>query len=118
MLPENTAAAKLLSLFLGERISPWDLDFSVGRRWVRQKELDRKNVLIQCWHNPEGETAYLTRFLSERLGQELGFWAGVCVRIAAAGQTVTPGGAMEILAVLGREEALRRLAVGIEKLGE
>lgn len=84
-LPENTAAAKLLSLFLGERISPWDLDFSVGRRWVRQKELDRKNVLIQCWHNPEGETAYLTRFLSERLGQELGFWAGVCVRIAAAG---------------------------------
>ena len=38
------------------------------------------------------------------------------VRIAAAGQTVTPGGAMEILAVLGREEALRRLAAGLEKL--
>ena len=39
------------------------------------------------------------------------------VRIAAAGQTVTPGGAMEILAVLGKEEALRRLHVGMEKLG-
>lgn len=39
------------------------------------------------------------------------------VRIAAAGQTVTPGGAMEILAVLGKEEALRRLTVGMEKLG-
>ena len=38
------------------------------------------------------------------------------VRIAAAGQTVTPGGAMEILAVLGREEALRRLVAGLEKL--
>ena len=38
------------------------------------------------------------------------------MRIAAAGQTVTPGGAMEILAVLGRDEALRRLAVGLEKL--
>ena len=38
------------------------------------------------------------------------------VRIASAGQTVTPGGAMEILAVLGREEALRRLAAGLEKL--
>ncbi len=39
------------------------------------------------------------------------------VRIAAAGQTVTPGGAMEILAVLGKEEALRRLNVGLAKIG-
>ncbi len=39
------------------------------------------------------------------------------VRIAAAGQTVTPGGAMEILAVLGKEEALRRLEIGLNKLG-
>ena len=38
------------------------------------------------------------------------------VRIAAAGTLVTPGGAMEILAVLGREEALRRLSAGLEKL--
>ena len=39
------------------------------------------------------------------------------VRIAAAGQTVTPGGAMEILAVLGKEEALRRLEIGLTKIG-
>ena len=38
------------------------------------------------------------------------------VRIAAAGTLVTPGGAMEILAVLGRDEALRRLQAGLEKL--
>ncbi len=38
------------------------------------------------------------------------------VRIAAAGVTVTPGGAMEILAILGKEEALRRLNIGLEKL--
>ena len=38
------------------------------------------------------------------------------VRIAAAGQTVTPGGAMEILAVLGKEEALRRLQLGLQKI--
>lgn len=37
------------------------------------------------------------------------------VRIAAAGQTVTPGGAMEILAILGREESLRRLELGLKK---
>ncbi|MDD7645799.1 MAG: glutamate--tRNA ligase, partial [Ruminococcus bromii] len=54
------------------------------------------------------------------LAQTLGVKNGTLlwpVRIAAAGQTVTPGGAMEILAVLGREEALRRLHVGLEKIG-
>ncbi len=38
------------------------------------------------------------------------------VRIAAAGMQVTPGGAMEILAILGKEESLRRLRAGLEKL--
>ena len=38
------------------------------------------------------------------------------VRIAAAGKAVTPGGAVEICAILGREECLRRLRAGLEKL--
>lgn len=38
------------------------------------------------------------------------------VRIAAAGALVTPGGAMEILALLGRDESLRRLRAGLSKL--
>ncbi len=37
------------------------------------------------------------------------------VRIAAAGKAVTPGGAVEICAILGREETLRRLKKGLEK---
>ena len=38
------------------------------------------------------------------------------VRIALAGKAVTPGGAVEIARILGREEALRRIHMGIEKL--
>lgn len=38
------------------------------------------------------------------------------VRIAAAGQAVTPGGAVEICHILGRDETLRRLRLGLEKL--
>ena len=38
------------------------------------------------------------------------------VRIAAAGKTVTPGGAIEILDILGREESLKRLEIGLDKL--
>ena len=40
------------------------------------------------------------------------------VRIAMSGRTVTPGGAIEIAALLGREEAIRRLRLGLEKLSE
>ena len=38
------------------------------------------------------------------------------VRIAVSGKPVTPGGAVEICAILGREETLRRIAAAIEKL--
>ena len=38
------------------------------------------------------------------------------VRIAAAGKAVTPGGAVEICRILGKDETLRRLNVALEKL--
>ena len=40
------------------------------------------------------------------------------LRIAAAGQKVTPGGATEILAILGKEESLRRLREAQRQLAE
>ena len=54
-----------------------------------------------------------------KLAEELGaknakvMWP---VRIAAAGKAVTPGGAVEICRILGRDETLRRLHIAIEKL--
>ena len=53
--------------------------------------------------------------LAERLGVKNAtlMWP---VRIAAAGQAVTPGGAVEICRILGREETLRRLRLGLDKL--
>ena len=41
---------------------------------------------------------------------------GFGVIIAAAGKAVTPGGAVEICAILGREETVRRLRSGLEKV--
>ena len=40
------------------------------------------------------------------------------VRIAVAGKAVTPGGAVEICQILGKEESLRRIRIGIEKLSQ
>jgi len=38
------------------------------------------------------------------------------VRIAAAGKMVTPGGAVEVCHILGKDETLRRLRLGMDKL--
>lgn len=38
------------------------------------------------------------------------------VRIAAAGKAVTPGGSVEICRILGKDETLRRLSIGLEML--
>ena len=39
------------------------------------------------------------------------------LRIACAGKLVTPGGAVEICKILGKDETIRRVKRGIEKLG-
>lgn len=54
------------------------------------------------------------------LAQELEVKNGTVMwpaRIAAAGKKVTPGGAVEILEILGRDESLARLNLGLKKLG-
>ena len=40
------------------------------------------------------------------------------LRIAVAGKAVTPGGAVELCRILGREETVRRAALGMEKLNK
>ena len=40
------------------------------------------------------------------------------LRIAVAGKAVTPGGAVELCRILGREETLRRAALGMDKLNK
>jgi len=41
------------------------------------------------------------------------FWP---IRTALTGKEVTPGGAIEIADILGKEESIRRIKIGIEKL--
>ncbi len=53
--------------------------------------------------------------LSEKLGLKTGavMW---CIRIAVSGLMATPGGATEIMEVIGKEESLARIKIAIEKL--
>ncbi len=63
---------------------------------------------------PEAIKAVMTDYAAQQeLKNAKVMWP---VRIALAGKAVTPGGAVEIAWILGREETLRRLKLGLEKL--
>lgn len=68
---------------------------------------------LPAWDHDTIHDALIT--LAERLGVKNGtvMWPA---RIAAAGQAVTPGGAVEIFELLGKDETLRRLTLGLHKL--
>ena len=68
---------------------------------------------LECWE-PEAIKAAMTELAAElEVKNAKVMWP---VRIALAGKAVTPGGAVEIAWILGREEALKRLSQGVEKL--
>ena len=53
--------------------------------------------------------------LTEKLGLKTGtiMW---CIRIAVSGMAATPGGATEIMEVIGKEESLARINKALERL--
>jgi glutamyl-tRNA synthetase len=77
-----------------------------------QKEYDSLSALPEWNYDAIHDALYA---LTEAEGIKIGkvMWP---LRIAAAGKTVTPGGAIEIALVLGREETLRRIELGLGKL--
>ncbi len=68
---------------------------------------------LEAWSN-EGLFEVLKAFAQER-----GFKVGTVmwpIRTALSGQETSPGGATELAALLGKEESLRRIRLGLDKL--
>lgn len=65
-------------------------------------------------YSNDGLYAVLSGYITEK-GVKNGYvmWP---IRTAVSGKQSTPGGATEIMELLGKEEALRRIRIGIEKL--
>jgi len=72
--------------------------------------------LLQAHEDYSNDTLYnlLVDFAKEK-GYKNGYvlWP---VRTAVSGKQMTPGGASELMELLGKEESLRRIEIGIEKL--
>lgn len=79
---------------------------------VLQEAYDRLKAMPQ-WNHDSIHDCLINMAQEKELKNGTVMWP---VRIASAGKTVTPGGAVEILDILGREEALARLEAGLAKL--
>ena len=68
---------------------------------------------LESWNHDTIHDALIG--LAEKLNLKNGtvMWP---VRIAVSGMSVTPGGAIEILDILGKDESLKRLEIGLRKL--
>lgn len=102
-LPEYDA-----ELFINKK-SKTDLDVSKTMLTYVIEKLEH----ISEWEHIQIHDALIS--LAEEKGVKNGtvMWPA---RIAAAGKSVTPGGAVEILDILGRDESLKRLKSGLAKL--
>lgn len=133
-IPANVDRTLMLSLLHGRLSKLSEIDEKIAF-FVRLPEYDgtlflnKKNKVT-----PEVVRPYLTAVLDavspvsewnndtlfaalSARAEQMGIKAGAllwCARIAVSGMAVTPGGATEIMAVIGREETLRRLQTALQ----
>lgn len=77
------------------------------------KELLPRFEALEEYSVPEIEKLLMDYVAEKEIKNGLALWP---VRTALSGKQMTPGGAYEIAAILGKEESLRRIRKGIEKL--
>ncbi|MCD8144697.1 MAG: glutamate--tRNA ligase [Oscillospiraceae bacterium] len=89
-------------------------------RGILERELDAITAIQDWTYDAIHDALYgLAEEMAAAEGAKLNKMVGKVmwpIRIAAAGKTVTPGGAVEICQILGKEETIRRVRLGLEKL--
>lgn len=84
-LPFHGCVAEVLSRLFSVKLTGIDVEFAMGRRSVQLKNLGRRTIMAEVWHNPEGCYAYLERSIIKLMGKEStdsGSWPRIAVRIA------------------------------------
>ena len=77
--------AEILNLFFGTKLSGWDVDVAVGRRVFSVKDAGHRTLMIELWHNSDGDFRRIIGALAERVSMEpdlLTDWVEIGVRIA------------------------------------
>lgn len=105
-----------------DTLDDYPLDFFVNKK--SKSTLESSKIMLEKaietlsaladWTQENIHDALINLAASLEVKNGLLMWP---VRIAASGRQVTPGGAVEVLGIIGREESLRRLEIGLAKLG-
>ena len=85
--PFNQCVADVLNLFFSARLSPLDIDFSVGRYPVRLVPMSHKIMIAELWNNLDRDFSravldLIKRILKSAENKEVSNWAYIAVRIA------------------------------------
>lgn len=104
-----------------DKLPDYDVEMYVHKKSKTTLEISLESLtaaypILEAISDWNAETIHEALFAHiEKLGikNSLMLWP---VRTAVSGKAVTPGGAIEIADILGKEETLRRINVGIEKL--
>ena len=134
-LPANIDREKLLMLLAGRiscfseipekigffyEVAPYEADLFPNKKNKVTPE-NAKSLLELALNTVSGVAEFTNDALFAALGaaaEAAGVKAGAifwCIRIAVSGLSVTPGGATEIMEVLGREESIARLSAALLK---
>ena len=105
-----------------DALPEYDIDFFTNKKSKTNPDICRDMLkaaipaldAIENWTNEAVHDTLINLAASLEVKNAALMWP---VRIAAAGKLVTPGGAVEICHILGKAETLRRLNLGLEKLG-
>ena len=77
--------AEMLNLLFRTKLTPWDVDFAIGRNPIQLKILKQRIIVAEFWHNPdwryESIVAKLTKLLSDE-DIEPTDWVKIAIRIA------------------------------------
>ncbi len=106
-----------------ETLPEYSIDMYTHKK-MKTNAQTAKEVLVDLLPILENQTDYsndalyqtLTTYIEEK-GYKNGYvlWP---VRTAVSGKQMTPAGATEIMEIIGKEESIRRIKIGIEKLSE
>ena len=81
------AAADILNIFFGSKLSGWDVEFAIGRHPIRCVPMSHRIVIAETWHNLEWDFSHtaeaLLKLVSGTDHPAFGFWGYTAVRIAA-----------------------------------
>ena len=105
-----------------DELPEYDIEFFTNKKSKTNPDICRDMLkaaipaltAIENWTNEAVHDTLINLAASLEVKNATLMWP---VRIAAAGKLVTPGGAVEICHILGKDETLRRLNLGLEKLG-